>query len=142
MIEDNLQRNGVQERAVLIPAGAGVTADELFLTDEGPSSTVLQEKRDGAISIKIVDWVDYLPAGKIDLLKIDTEGAEYQLLADPRFAEIAARTEVIVLEWHKRPDLADARQTCIDYLKGVGFKTIEDGTVQMETAGILWAYRN
>ena len=34
--------------------------------------------------------------------KIDIEGAEYDILADPRFDGVAARTRCIFLEWHHR----------------------------------------
>jgi hypothetical protein len=34
----------------------------------------------------------------IDLLKIDCEGAEYEILMDPRFAGLDA--DNLVLEWH------------------------------------------
>jgi FkbM family methyltransferase len=140
-IKENLRRNGYEERVTLVPAGVGAREGEFYLTDQGCESSVLNQKVDGAIAVKIVDFFDHLPAGTIDLLKMDAEGVEHEILADPRFAAVADRTKVMVLEWHNTPEVPDARTACADRLRAVGFTDVRDGTVQMETAGIIWAFK-
>jgi FkbM family methyltransferase len=75
----------------------------------------------------------------LDLLKIDIEGAEWQLLADARFAEV--QVPVIMLEHHPygaRSDDPNADATRA--LERVGYATSSlhgapDGT------GVVWGYR-
>jgi len=46
----------------------------------------------------------------VDLLKKDVEGSEFELLADPRFAQFDI--DIIVLEWHVTADRSDAKARC------------------------------
>jgi FkbM family methyltransferase len=73
-----------------------------------------------------------------DLLKIDIEGGEWDLLDDPRFAEVSAR--VLVMEYH--PEYApggDGDAILRRALADAGYElgpTAGDGS-----AGLLWAYK-
>ena len=46
-----------------------------------------------------VNEFDVFALGSFDLAKIDIEGSEWKLLADPRFPQLAP---VVVMEWHRR----------------------------------------
>ena len=68
--------------------------------------------------------VDVLPElENADLVKIDIEGAEWALLADPRFA--GARPSVLVLEYHRdgspHPNEAQAAE---DALLSAGLEVV------------------
>jgi len=76
----------------------------------------------------------------VDLLKIDIEGAEWSLLADPRLPGLGART--IVMEWHARfcPSSnphAMARELLLD----AGYEIEGDQPSPHGLTGVLWATR-
>jgi FkbM family methyltransferase len=67
---------------------AGLAANSRFAYAESdPNATIT------------VPMVDTFSLGSFDLAKIDIESAEWSLLADERFAQLAP---VIVMEWHER----------------------------------------
>lgn len=102
MLRENLRRNGLESRVVVYPVAAGVRKGRMFLSDQGMSSRVSSESRPGDQSVPVVDFFEVMGDRPIDLLKIDIEGSEYSLLADPRFLKLPVRT--LVLEWHATPD--------------------------------------
>ncbi|MCU0945973.1 MAG: FkbM family methyltransferase, partial [Rubritepida sp.] len=96
----NLALNAGGGRATLVEAGAGASARTLLLSDQGSSSRVLGEGEGEGLSVRLVDLFPMLGGRRVDLLKLDCEGGEYELLADDRFAELDVRA--IVMEWHQR----------------------------------------
>jgi FkbM family methyltransferase len=75
----------------------------------------------------------------VDVLKMDIEGGEWPVLADPRMSELGAKA--IVLEWHAigcpEPDPHDA---AVRLLTAAGYTGWED--VELATHnGVLWAWR-
>jgi FkbM family methyltransferase len=92
----------------------------------------------GAGSIE-VPTVDVFPdlAGA-DVVKIDIEGAEWDLLDDPRFA--ALRPRILVLEYHEEgwpgPDPTLAAE---EALRGHGLEVVHGTPKPQFGAGILWA---
>jgi FkbM family methyltransferase len=82
--------------------------------------------------------VDVLPElVGADLVKIDIEGAEWDLLSDPRFTETPPR--VIVLEYHQQgcpgdDPLAAAEQA----LRAAGLKVVAAGHKPRFGAGVVW----
>ena len=89
---------------------------------------------------ELVAAVDALPLlADADLLKIDIEGGEWALLADPRFAELPATA--IAVEYH--PHLApghDARAHARRELERNGFTALEVFH-DPRGHGMLWAWR-
>jgi hypothetical protein len=75
----------------------------------------------------------------VDLLKIDLEGAEWALLADPRLSSISV--PVVMLEYHPHgAPSADPKEAARAALAGVGYETLPmhdagDGT------GVVWGWR-
>jgi hypothetical protein len=75
----------------------------------------------------------------VELLKIDIEGAEWDILTDPRLSELKARA--IVLEWHSMgcPE-PDPHEAAVRVLTAAGYGAREDGDTPGAT-GMLWVWR-
>jgi hypothetical protein len=95
------------------------------------------EPGEGTIEVEAVDVFPYLE--RADLAKVDIEGGEWAILADPRFREL--EVPAIVLEYH--PDQApgdDPKVLALEAVKGAGY----EARVVEEFApgqGMLWAWR-
>jgi FkbM family methyltransferase len=138
LIGENLQRNGFTDRVKVVAAAAGSKERRSYLSDARTSSSVTDEQ--SAFQIRVLDiFTDPDMKGKIDILKIDIEGGEYELLSDPRFAELEAR--VLVVEWHNTPEHPDGRTWCLEKLKFLKYR-VEEGAQDPPSAGLLWAYRD
>lgn len=138
IMKDNLQRNGFRDQVEIVPAAAGSKERRSYLTDARTSSSVTDEK--SAFHIRVLDiFEEPIMKSKIDILKIDIEGGEYELLSDPRFAELNVR--VLVIEWHNTSEHPDGRPWCLDRLESLGYR-VEAGAEDPPSAGLLWAYRN
>lgn len=73
-----------------------------------------------------------------DLIKIDIEGAEWELLADPRFGEL--RAPAVVLEYHPVDHRGeDAEEDARRRLEQAGYDEFAAGGGT--DAGLLWAWR-
>jgi FkbM family methyltransferase len=91
---------------------------------------------EGAINVRTVDVFPELAGA--DFVKIDIEGAEWEVLADPRFA--ALRPRVLVLEYHQDgcpgPDPARAAE---EALRSASLEVVHGALKPQFGAGILWA---
>jgi FkbM family methyltransferase len=89
----------------------------------------------GSIDVPAVDVFPELAGA--DIVKIDIEGAEWELLADPRFAGL--RTRIVVLEYHEDgcagPDPAQAAERA---LRSAGLEVVHAGRKPQFGAGIVW----
>jgi hypothetical protein len=76
----------------------------------------------------------------VDLLKIDIEGAEWPILADPRFGAGVAKT--LALEYHPygSPE-PDARALALRLLREAGYETKVSDFRLPPGHGMLWAWR-
>jgi len=121
----------------LVEAAAGTQDGEVtFAGDLGGGSHVARPGEAG-FSVPMVDIFDHLDGA--DLVKIDIEGGEWPILADPRLAH--AKVRVLAMEYHRvgapfLPALDAARAA----LEGAGFTT---GFARPNEwgHGILWAWR-
>lgn len=89
----------------------------------------------------MVAGVDALPhMVGCDFLKIDIEGGEWELLADPRIRDTEAR--VVVLEYHPDGCPSDTpEQTAQGYLVDAGFQVIT--SLRTSPAhGVLWGWKS
>lgn len=139
-VQANLALNGLQERVELVAAAAASHAGSLMLEPAGARTAVVPAASPTAESVPSVDWFQSLPEGDIDLVKMDIEGGERELLRDPRFAELAARTSYIVVEWHDPSRVAEEKRCCRDRLAEVGFDVVEGADYGV--AGLLWGSRS
>jgi FkbM family methyltransferase len=76
----------------------------------------------------------------VDLLKIDIEGAEWAVLADPRFATVAARG--IVVEYHRELCPSDdPGEAAAGFLRHAGYDVLSGPSKPRFGAGIIWGVR-
>jgi FkbM family methyltransferase len=130
-----LEANGLADRWRLVEAFAG--------TEEGVTSFTtglhaVSHEGDG-IEVPVVDVLPELMDA--DLVKMDIEGAEWPILADPRFRELRAR--VVVLEYHgegsPEPDPAAAAERA---LTAAGYDVHHAGRKPAFGAGLVWGVRS
>jgi FkbM family methyltransferase len=121
-------------RWTLVEGFAG-TRDGLVRFAAGQHATS-HAAESGSVEVAAVDVFPEL--ANADLVKIDIEGAEWELLADPRFA--ALRPRVLVLEYHAEGSPGpDPARAAADALDAAGFEVIHGGRKPQFGAGILWA---
>jgi len=122
----------------LLRAAAGATAGRARFAAGGFATSRLAEPDEPAIFVETVDALPLLAAG--DLLKIDIEGGEWAILADPRWHEIRAAT--VVLEYHRQlcPAL-DPAATAEAALREAGYEVLLGRYKSAFGAGIAWGYR-
>ena len=141
-IERNLRANGVEGRVQVIPAAAGPSGRSAFLIDDGEASRIIEEPHQGRIAVQVVDFFDAIGKDAVDLLKLDCEGAEFDLLMDDRFATLDVRA--LVLEWHTSPQRPFADTAIFERLATLGFslKKGSEYSIGGNRFGLLWAYRS
>ena len=132
-LEKHIAYNGLQLRSDLLPAAAGTSEGVAKLSDAGSSSRLLDGSADEGLVVRVVDFFETIGDRTIDILKIDIEGAEFDLLADPRFLDLNVR--YIALEWHAAR--ANGRAYCIERMRQAGYEVFE--TMTRNSYGMLWA---
>jgi FkbM family methyltransferase len=147
--------NGLAGQCEVHRAAAGVAAGDGLLEDSSALSHLARGRAEIEVADQFpflgayqrlstepqrVDVVDILPyLEDADLVKIDIEGGEWPILADPRFRELRARA--VVLEYHPQgaPD-ADPAQAASRRLADAGFEHGEPLN-QHDGYGLIWAWR-
>ncbi len=132
----NLERNGFLSRATLHTVAAGTANGRAWISDAASSSRVGTVPGDG-FEIEVIDIFALLAGRRIDIMKIDIEGGEYELLEDPRFEKLDIR--VIIMEWHERKDRPDGHAWCCERLRELGFQLYP--VFEQKSNGMMWAYR-
>jgi FkbM family methyltransferase len=153
---DRLRRtvalNGLKDRVTIHPQAAGTVSGTSELADMGVSSALVEGPACAAakhkvVQVEVVDFFEVIGNTRIDLLKLDCEGAEFDLLMDPRFAQLNVRN--LVMEWHETPAHPKAEQDLSLRLRNLGWElqklpeTVSGpihGTDLMRV-GMLWAFR-
>lgn len=88
--------------------------------------------------VEVVDVIPLLEGA--DLVKMDIEGAEWPILADPRFASL--KIPAVVLEYHPQgAPQADTLAAVRDILGGAGY-TVDEPVEQHGSLGLIWAWRD
>ena len=132
----NVARNGLESRATLHAVAAGAANGRAWISDAGTSSRLSHAAESGC-EIQVVDAFELLADVRIDILKIDIEGSEYELLEDPRFG--ALDVYALVLEWHARSDRLWGREWCEKRLAELGFRVYP--IFEKKSFGMMWAYK-
>lgn len=136
LLRRNLDRNGggieVVEAAASTRAGTSAFAGGAF------SSSRIASAADAAtVEVRTIDVFPLVASS--DFVKIDIEGAEWAILADPRFESVAAR--VLVLEYHAHGSpTADAEAAVRERLTFAGYE-LGDGRRFAPGHGMVWAWR-
>jgi FkbM family methyltransferase len=128
--------NGLEDRWELRRAAAGAEDGRLRFSASGDALSHLGDEGG-----ELVDVEDVLPllAGAV-LVKIDVEGGEWPILADPRFAESPPR--VVVLEYHPRGAPGpDPRAAVLELLERAGLTATAPIFDREDGHGMLWAWR-
>lgn len=128
------------DRWTAVGAAVSNSPGELrFAPGHGAKAHIAGSDDDGSITVPAIDFFDQMGSG-VDLVKMDIEGGEWEILADPRLSTLKARA--IRLEWHTlRCPEPDARKAAIELLRAGGFTRIVDGDREHERNGVLWAWR-
>jgi FkbM family methyltransferase len=134
VLEKCLSINGGNSE--LIRAAAAPQAGELrFHSGDLAASRVSD---DGDITVQAIDVFPYLE--RADFVKVDIEGGEWALLADPRFGQLPARA--LVLEYHPHLSPApDPRTHAEALLTGAGWKLQHMDFDMPPGHGVIWAWR-
>jgi FkbM family methyltransferase len=126
----------------IVPVCAGVSDGSVrFETGSFGRSRVLGgDDADGGPKVSVLPCEDVLPRlMDADLIKIDIEGSEWEILADPRFRESPARA--IVMEYHSwRCPGGDPRTTAERMFRDMGFN-VRTEREHVHGFGELWAWR-
>jgi FkbM family methyltransferase len=129
-----IEANGLGDRWTLVEGFASTQAGVVRFAG-GDHATSRAGSGAGSIDVATVDVLPELAGASV--VKIDIEGAEWELLADPRF--VALRPRVLVLEYHKEgcpgPDPARAAEAA---LRAAGLEVVHGGRKPQFGAGIVW----
>jgi FkbM family methyltransferase len=127
------------DRWRLVEAAAATSPGVLRLAAGSHATSHVAAQGENGIDVEAVDAFRFLELA--DLIKIDIEGGEWELLADPRFSSLPA--VAVVLEYHA--DAApepDARSLVERTLRGCGFDATELGPESPYGTGNVWAWRS
>ncbi len=133
----NLEFDGTRARVELHAKAAGAASRVMRLTDERSSSTLTDDASPGTLPVETTDVFPLLEGKRIDVLKMDMEGGEYEVMADDRFP--ALNIGAILMEWHARADRPKGGHWCEERLRGMGYMVGEIFT--RPDHGMLWAVR-
>jgi FkbM family methyltransferase len=130
-----IQLNGLGDAwEVLEAAAVTVDAPVSFTVGQATNGRVTDATEAGTVSVVGRDTFALLD--DIDLLKIDIEGGEWPILADPRFAQLSV--PVVMLEYHAHgAPSADPASDARRALERAGYST----ETTIETAkgfGVVW----
>ncbi|MBP9757805.1 MAG: FkbM family methyltransferase [Candidatus Pacebacteria bacterium] len=108
-LEKSVAANDLTERVTCIEKGvAGKTGDRMFFEDThgGVSSSLFRRDDRGLVDgptvpcISLTDFFREYSIARCDVLKMNCEGAEYEILGSLSDAEFAA-IDSILLQWHR-----------------------------------------
>jgi FkbM family methyltransferase len=134
-------KNHLEERVSIHPTAAGVTQGQgLLANDFGHSTTTLGTSTFG-IKIEMSDFLEFAKERRIDLLKMDIEGAEYPILMDPRFSGL--NIGWIVFEWHASATVPEIDRELFRRLTDLGWLVERgpQGSYQGYAVGLAYAHR-
>lgn len=141
-----IRANPAAGRWTVIAAAAGTAEGTVaFVAGRGALSRVARPEESCTLEVPVVDVLPHMAGA--DLVKLDIEGGEWAVLADPRLAE--ARPAAIVLEWHSVPECpsVNPKGRAVDALRALGYEVHHPpryAAVPLEgpvwAAGVVWAW--
>ncbi|MCC6716869.1 MAG: FkbM family methyltransferase [Acetobacteraceae bacterium] len=134
----NIDRNRAGLRITLRAEAVGATHGRVRLSDRGAGASMFYRNAPNYLEVPMVDLFAAIAGRRFDLLKIDIEGAEFALLDDPRFDDLAP--PALVMEWHEvgRPG---AQAYVHERLSALGYD-VQDVMTVPNDHGVLWAVRS
>jgi FkbM family methyltransferase len=141
VLREFLRANGRQDDVEVVQACAATEEGQVSFAGGGfGGSHVLAagEQADAVMSVPATDAFPYIT--RADLLKIDIEGGEWAILADSRFANVAA--QALVLEYHAHLCPEPDPRACADRLLADAGWTVQHVDVELPPGhGLLWAWK-
>jgi FkbM family methyltransferase len=136
-----LERTAAENGGISVIAGCATARDghERFMPGLLAESYVARGATDagGTIQVPSVDALRL--AQSADLVKLDIEGSEWEILADPRLHSLSA--PALVMEWHdKQCPHPDPRQAAQSALRNAGFEVVAE-RIPTPNSGTIWALR-
>ncbi|HLH13627.1 MAG TPA: FkbM family methyltransferase [Solirubrobacteraceae bacterium] len=137
--EQTIALNELRARWRLVRAAAGPRSGRArFVAGAAALSRLADANDDASIEVAVEDVVPRL--ARADLVKIDIEGAEWPILADPRFRE--GPPGALVLEYHPRfCPTDDPRAAAESALTAAGLR-VRNIWERADGHGMLWAWRS
>jgi FkbM family methyltransferase len=141
LLRETVRANSFEDRWRIVEAAAGTRPGQVgFVSDEfATSHTVRSGDAPGStITVDVVDLFDW--TADTDLIKLDIEGGEWEIFADPRFADL--ETPLLVFEYHPEgcPD-SDPHAAAREAMARAGFAT--SSVFEAPTGvGMMWAWRS
>lgn len=131
-----IRANGREADWSVVQACAAATDGAVSFRAQGSG---LSRAGEGPGTIRVAARDVFAALDGVDLLKIDIEGAEWELLGDPRFE--ALRCPVVSLEYHPhlRPG-SDGAALARAALERAGYEVIASSGGDRDT-GVLWGVR-
>ena len=148
VLTNNLKMNSIDNVTPCNSAIAGSTGQrELYITNS-VNHTLFKNDQKGDIK-KVVNTLSFFDFCKnnnidsIDFLKVDCEGAEYEIIESIN-SELVKKIKTIAIEFHDLQDGKNSSSTIIDFLRQNGFTIIKYNFQQIPTTehmGIIIATR-
>lgn len=135
--ERNLLLDGNRDRVELCVKAAGAVTRPMYLTNLGMGSSLTAIESSATVAVEVEDIFPRLLRQRIDILKMDIEGGEYEILNDHRFEQLEINN--IVMEWHSRGGRINDKLWCERKLQNIGFSIVEIFTNC--DYGMFWARR-
>ena len=138
-----LVANDLADRWTVVQACAGNRLGTAhFLHSNSVVSRTVDTPSGSTVPVSVHDVLDDL--GRVDLAKLDIEGAEWQILTDARFAANAPLA--IVVEYHEEQcPGGDPRALMLQILVSAGYRTLEvdiPSDVRLPVGqGVVWGWR-
>jgi FkbM family methyltransferase len=138
-----IELNGIADRVALVEACAATRAGEVDFVAGKSAASHATEATDIGARVPSVDAVPEILAA--DFVKIDAEGAEWELLADERLP--GGHAAVVIVEYHTRmcPE-PDARAHARAMLERAGYVTSNPwhnpAATDDDGMGLLWGWRD
>lgn len=120
IIKANLQHAGITDVSVLCEAVWVQNGKVAFQKTGDDSGKIISE---GMNSYPAIDLAEYLPE-KVDLLKLDIEGAEFQVLDRLCQTGVIERVQNLVCEFHVWRDKTDLLLHTLAQLRATGFQLV------------------
>lgn len=136
--EQHMALNRFGPRVTLLRAAAYTRSGTAILHDAEDSSAIVERPGSGTMPVATTDFFEAAGTGPVALLKMDIEGAEVPLLADPRFDALDVR--MILLEWHDPDASGRGKAWCVERLTTLGFE-VTPGRQDGPNTGLITAVR-
>jgi FkbM family methyltransferase len=131
-----IRANRAEPEWELVRACAATADGVAHLSGDGFTTARVEDS--GGHIVPAVDVFGYLAS--VDLLKIDVEGAEWDLLRDPRFRSLTCRA--VALEYHPyRCPTGDPCGLAHELLREAGYATADHELSAIPNQGMVWGWR-